>query len=701
MKAVGWLAALICFVVAGIWLARPKNVQYYDIAVIGPMSGTYQEIGQMMRKGAELAIAEGNQRLANSDVRLRLQVLDDESDPQSRYRPQELAGELVRNPRLLAVVGHAFSTPSRVAAPVYAKLGLPVISPLASHPDLTTDRPSHFSMVLSDPQQGVLLANYALNALGRKRVAVIMAAQDQGALLGQAFIDALADNAVAPLRTIALSDTQRLDAALAGELEPLRGAELILLALPAEQAARVAGYLRVKQIKADFIGGEEIGSARYLAEAGIAAERTYALRSFLPELLGRGGRQFVQSFRDQYLQLPGSTAANSYEAVQLLVEAIRQEGADRERIQRFLAGLRNAERAFPSISGGIHFDKNGVNQRIAGIGRVEQGNYVAAEYQIVPVQHVELARLKDERPIQINDQWIKQSTVMYTGMRVARISELNVVTGRYKADFDVWFRWQGREHPNIDFELANGAILQRTEIERHVDATTGEHYLAYRVEAMFQQEFDLRDYPFDVQTLKIQVVPKNLATEEVMLVKDLGDRNPLAKALALGVWVDGGHQEYVDQDQFVATFRNPRFDKVTYELKHSVFNYDIKIQRKVLQYMIKLIPLLVVMLAAYLSFFLDVASALAPRLSVSITALLSAVAFHMSQSSASNIGYLIKADYFFMLTYWLIFFTLAEAIVSKHLQVTGRAAASTRLDYNCSWIYLVIIVVAILVMVVW
>lgn len=696
------LVGLSIFLTSG----RQQGIERFDIAVVGPMSGDYAEYGIAMRRGAERAIAEINAQHTLGNIRLGLVAADDESDQQSRYRPQEVAKNLAKNPRLLAVVGHYFSIPSIAAAPHYAQHDIPVITPAATHPDVThpdvkSGKTAIVSMMINDQQQGAFLAHYAMGALKRQRIAIVHVTSPHDDHIKSAFTKALTDKGVKPFASMSLAAQNLQPENLAPQLEKLREADLILLAMRHEPAAKVASYLRNKQVKAEFIGGEEIGSARFIKEAGFYAEQTYAIRPFLPDLLGQTARKFIQGYTDAHGQAPDWVAAQSYEAVTLIARGIEREGASRGLIKRFLEKLQQESKAVPGLSGNIYFDRHGINQRVVSIAKVVNGKHISAEHQPVSLKYPELARTRGDKTSEFNGQLLKQSTVMYTGMVVNEVSDLNVTgSGRFNADFTVWFRWSGREKAEIDFELANGSEKSRTIIEQHVDAKTSEHYRAYRIAAAFEQQFAMHDYPFDKQTLKIQIRPKQFATDDVLLVKDFSERNYLATTLPLGIWIDKGHQEYVDQDEFLYSLRNPQFDKKTYRLHHAVYNYDIAIERNVFQYMIKLMPLLIVMLAAYLTFHLDIATSLAPRLSICMTSLLSAVAFHISQNSnIANIGYLIKVDYFFMLTYWLIFFCMAEAIAAKSLHGSGKLPTAKKLDFYASWLYLIAILVSVIILV--
>lgn len=67
------------------------------------------------------------------------------------------------------------------------------------------------------------------------------------------------------------------------------------------------------------------------------------------------GEQFRSDFKKKYGQLPGISSYYAYDGMNLIIEAIRKSGLDREAIKETLAGIRYTE----GITGGISFDEFG------------------------------------------------------------------------------------------------------------------------------------------------------------------------------------------------------------------------------------------------------------------------------------------------------------------------------------------------------
>jgi len=64
-----------------------------------------------------------------------------------RFSPQEsvaIANKLIEKDQVVGVVSGSYSGPTRVAAPIYAKAGVPMVAGYAVHPDVTKSGESNF-----------------------------------------------------------------------------------------------------------------------------------------------------------------------------------------------------------------------------------------------------------------------------------------------------------------------------------------------------------------------------------------------------------------------------------------------------------------------------------------------------------------------------------------------------------------------------
>ncbi|MEO5355381.1 MAG: hypothetical protein H7835_19510, partial [Magnetococcus sp. XQGC-1] len=107
------------------------------------------------------------------------------------------------------------------------------------------------------------------------------------------------------------------------------------------------------------------------------------------------------------------------------------------------------------------------------------------------------------------------------------------------------------------------------------------------------------------------------------------------------------------------------------------------------QYIIKLLPLLVLVLLAYAMFFINFEFT-ASRFTVGVTTLLSSMSFH--NVNKVDVGYLVRIDTFFMMTYYFIFFAIIETVIASALHIKGKRPLAAKVDAVAIVVYPVLMV---------
>ena len=101
-----------------------------------------------------------------------------------------VANKMVTDPTVVAIAGHIFSGSTDAAMPIYEKAGLPMMSPSATNPDLTTKGSTVFNrLAFTDADQGEAAANLLFNELGFTKIAVM----HDGGTYGQGLADVVKD----------------------------------------------------------------------------------------------------------------------------------------------------------------------------------------------------------------------------------------------------------------------------------------------------------------------------------------------------------------------------------------------------------------------------------------------------------------------------------------------------------------------------
>ncbi|RPJ23525.1 MAG: branched-chain amino acid ABC transporter substrate-binding protein [Chloroflexi bacterium] len=292
--------------------------QTLKVGYAGPMTGDYSQFGIDMSNAMKLAVADFG------DVQGWKVEMAIEDDGGGAEGGAAVANKLVSDPTFVAMAGHAFSGATAAAMPIYEKAGIPMMSPSATNPDLTTKGSAVFNRnAFTDTEQGIGAATYLYEKLGKKKLALMHDGTDYGQGLANVvkehFIElggeAVAFEAVTPGESdysaplAAVASTQPEALYFGGY-----NAEASVLVNQMEQAG-LSGVV--------FFGGDGIYGKDFLSKVGDNGEGVYAATLVPP------GTDPILKFNEIYLESYGTEAGvlsaytwNSYDAVGALVKAI-------------------------------------------------------------------------------------------------------------------------------------------------------------------------------------------------------------------------------------------------------------------------------------------------------------------------------------------------------------------------------------------
>ena len=345
------------------------------IGLAGPMS---DPLGVAELHAARLAVDQIN---ANGGIRgrnLRLHVVDDSGTENGAVLA---AQALYDDPGVAAVVGHLTSGASIAAAHVYGGGGRPVsmVSPTASSPELSGINPYTFRVCPSDLSYGPALARYAWGRLGARRAGVVYLNDDYGRGVRQAFANEFTRlGGVVVEQDPFLLTTRSLEP----YLSRMRVAGVTVLVL----AADVPGAeLALRDLQRLGLRWAVVGSdATVGIEAdGPLAEGVHLSTAYLSDRPGEKNAAFVVDyFRATKGERPNDVAGLTYDAVQLVAQALETAGSDRRAIRDYLASVGDLQPAFQGVTGPIAFDSSGdVPAKPVTMAVVRAGRLVAEAAQ--------------------------------------------------------------------------------------------------------------------------------------------------------------------------------------------------------------------------------------------------------------------------------------------------------------------------------
>ncbi len=272
------------------------------------------------------------------------------------------------------------------------------------------------------------------------------------------------------------------------------------------------------------------------------------------------------------------------------------------------------------------------------------------------------------------------------GLYIIDIAHLDLKESQFFADFYIWYKVApevvGTWTPD-SIEFMNGSVQSATPIATDT-AADGRICWWQRVKGTFRGRFNLHLYPFDSQVLPLVIEDNTLPVDRLVLVPDTAEplalRNWVEKAVQVPDWTIDKAEARTDVHEYRTDFgltAAPTRD--TAATRYSRFAFAVYIDRLFVPHFIKfIIPLLVIAGMAYVVFWIN-AREFQAQCGITVTALLSAVALHISQADAlPAVGYLVIADKIFILFYLVIFSALVQTVIvnnyakKRHLEWAQR-----------------------------
>jgi hypothetical protein len=259
--------------------------------------------------------------------------------------------------------------------------------------------------------------------------------------------------------------------------------------------------------------------------------------------------------------------------------------------------------------------------------------------------------------------------IVTTGAYVLNVGGFDVASGSFTADFYLWFSWRGDWSGSAlstsglpeRFELMNGQVNKMTLVEsdRNVSGA-GDNYLLYRIQASMSGPVNLQGYPFDRHNLTIEAEDQVYIANQLQYQVDNQSRiDPLVSIQGWDIQPSAAKAS-VSSHQYETTFGYPGENSTE---TYSRFVFSMPIQRPLLSSAIKtFIPIVVILLIAFVSFLVKPED-FGPRLSLNVTTILTAVAYHLTLSSSiPPVGFLTLADRLMLSVYVVLVYALVITV---------------------------------------
>lgn len=518
--------------------------QIVHLALVGPMSGEDQVHGEAMRNGVALCLDKIRAQGRLGDMEIALSIFNDREDRRSALK---IASQLTKENKVLMVLGHYYRNSCGVAGTIYNKNGIPAVTASAIADATFFDNDWYFRVRSSNGFESRFVAEYITRGLGRMSASIVADTSSYSDSLTRSFEKSARERGIlVKSKWVFDWEDKNLYERLKRITAQIRAVEdpgVIYFATHAPEALTILSDLEFPEAPFTIIGPESFSDPSFQEKIkayakekilpGYYSTGVHTLMPFMIEIGGLRAHEFRKDYVEKYHQEPSWVAASYYDAMLVAINAIekgettgRNVREDRRRVRDALNRFDQPKTAIQGVTGPIYFDAKGNVRKPPVLGVYSHQQLLPA-----PVQFQSLAT-HDQRPglnmvgradsqVDLEKPVMALTRVVYTGVDMLGVSNLDTIQGTFTADFLIGFRFRGTlDEKAIRFINAGEPIhLQQPVLDARVGSDT---IRAYRVKADFRSPMDLRSFPFDRQTLTLSLRHETEPRERLIFVHDHG-----------------------------------------------------------------------------------------------------------------------------------------------------------------------------------
>ena len=379
VSAIRALTVLSILCITALMLQACGAPSYKGVVKVGvavPLSGDLADGGDSVDKGARLAAERLNKQGGLLGYKIEVVSQDDEADDDAAMAAaDELVSEGVK-----MVVGHYNSGQSIPTSAVYSKAKVIMITPTSSNPQLTRQNlPYVFRVNPTDEAQGPQLARFAVQKLGKKRIAIMHDESDYAKGLAAEFTKAAQALGVTPVLTI-LAPSGRDQYSDVLQKVKDSNPDLVFGALDYPAAEVVLLNKKDMGMSNDWLFGDAVFQYEVILTTGSASEGVY-ISSFSPSIRGldrQDAKDFVKEYRELFNRNPGPDSVPGALALEVWARAVK--AANSFNADAVAAAIKKLQFSAPITNIPIAYDSKGdlVNPVIY-ISQVKDGQFVAVD----------------------------------------------------------------------------------------------------------------------------------------------------------------------------------------------------------------------------------------------------------------------------------------------------------------------------------
>lgn len=296
-----------------------NNTEYF-IGTTGPLTGDNASYGTSVKNGASLAIEEINAAGGLNGVKFKFDMKDDKAtvaDATTGYNALLEAGMQIS-------LGSVTTDSCDAFGAMAVEDNLFFITPSASAAKVIDGRDNGFRVCFGDPDQGTLAADYLVK--NYKNIGVIYNTSDTYSMgIFEAFEAQMTKNNGSYKE--ATFDTEN-NKDFSTQIEQLKDCDVIFLPMYYQEGSLICKAATAKGCKADLIGSDGFDGIADLIDEKTVTNKVMYITPFDAESTDATVSAFVNSYKAKYGETPDQFAADGYDAVYAIYNAMKAAGVN-------------------------------------------------------------------------------------------------------------------------------------------------------------------------------------------------------------------------------------------------------------------------------------------------------------------------------------------------------------------------------------
>lgn len=296
-----------------------NNTEYF-IGTTGPLTGDNASYGNSVKNGAQLAVDEINAAGGLNGVKFKFDMKDDKAtaaDATTGYNALLEAGMQIS-------LGSVTTDSCDAFGAMAVEDNLFFITPSASAAKVIDGRDNGFRVCFGDPDQGTLAADDLCKTY--KNIGVIYNTSDTYSMgIYESFKAQMsANNATFKEATFDAENNKDFST----QIEQLKDCDVIFLPMYYQEGSLICKAATAKGCTADLIGSDGFDGIADLIDEKTVTNKVKYITPFDAESTDATVSSFVTAYKAKYNATPDQFAADGYDAVYAIFNAMKAAGVD-------------------------------------------------------------------------------------------------------------------------------------------------------------------------------------------------------------------------------------------------------------------------------------------------------------------------------------------------------------------------------------